>query len=176
MPIDAKTGLGAILANHVIWNDKEGLIPPLNEEPPLPTKGYNKHSHSRYSGGALIKDKLEIVEYEWGTITNKDSQQFWVTQPKIKKEVNSKGQSIDKIGLLDLVFNSDTSTWGVATYEIDVKKCYLVERDTNGNIATDSKGQQKRSPLYNSDTTKTNIIWDESGNCWRLFSVYAPGV
>ena len=179
MPIDAKTGLGAILANHVIWNDSEGFVPPLNAEPSLPTKGYNKHSHSRYSGGALIKDKLEIVEYEWGTITNKDSQQFWVTQPQIKKEINSKGESIDKIGLLDLVFNPDTQTWGVAALEIDIKKCYFVERDEEGNTVIDSRGNQKRSPLYHDNQLNNSIIWDEEGNngqgCWRLLAVYASG-
>jgi hypothetical protein len=176
MPVDAKTGLGTILANHVIWNDAESVIPSLNAEPsPLPEKGYNKHSHSRYSGGALIKDKLEIVEYEWGTIINKDSQQFWTTQPQIKKELNTKGESIDKIGLLDLVFNPDTGTWGVAALEIDVKKCYLIERDENGDIVIDSKGQQKKSPLYNEDQTKTAIVWDENAGCFRLYAVYAPG-
>jgi len=180
MPIDAKTGLGAVLANHVIWNDAESVIPPLNAEPsPLPEKGYNKHSHSRYSGGALIKDKLEIVEYEWGSITNKDSQQFWVTQPSIKKEVNTKGESVDKIGLLDLVFNPDTQTWGVAALEIDVKKCYLVERDEEGNIALDANGNEKKAPLYNDNEFFTSVIWDKDGRnglgCWRFLSVYASG-
>ena len=175
MPIDAKTGLGPMLSNHVIWNDSEGFIPPLNAEPPSPAKGYNKHSHSRYSGGALIKDKIEIVEYEWGSIVNKDSQQFWVNQPAIKKEINTKGESIEKIGLLDLVFNPDTLTWGTSAFEIDINKCYLIERDENGVIKLDSKGQQKKSLLYNTDQTKTSIIWDESGNCWRFYAVYSPG-
>ena len=59
--------------------------------------------------------------------------------------------------------------------EIDVKKCYLVEKDENGDIVLDSKGQEKKSPLYNADQTKTSIIWDESGNCWRFYAVYASG-
>jgi len=168
MPIDAKTGLGAILANHVIWNDSEGFIPPLNEEPSLPKKGYNKHSHSRFSGGALIKDSLEIVEYVWGSITNKDSQQFWVAQPAIKTQVNSKGQTVQKIGNLDLVFNPDTLTWGVTALEIDIKKCNLVQRDEDGNII-------HSAPLWNEDQTKTSIIWDESSQTWRLLAVYADG-
>lgn len=175
MPIDAKTGLGNILANHVIWNDSEGFIPPLNEEPPLPEKGYNKHSHSRYSGGALIKGVLEIVEYDWGSIVNKHSQQFWTNEPQIATALNSNNQTVQKIGTLDLVFNPDTKTWGVAALEIDVKKCYLVERDINGNIVVDNKGQQKKSPLYNTDQTKTSVIWDENGSCWRFLAVYAEG-
>ena len=174
MPIDAKTGKAPILGGHVIWNDSEGKVPPLNEEPPDPKKGYNKHSHSRYSGGALIKDKLEIVEYKWGSITNKESQQFWETQPSIVKVVNTKNESVEKIGLLDLVFNPDTKTWGVSAYEIDVAKCYLVQRDVNGAIKKDSKGQDMKSFLYNEDTTKTSVIWDENSKCWRFLAVYAP--
>jgi hypothetical protein len=179
MPIDAKTGLGQILANHVIWNDSEGVIPPLNAEPSLPTKGYNKHSHSRYSGGALIKDVLEIVEYVWGSIINKDSQQFWVTQPKIATETNSNGIQVDKIGKLDLVFNPDTQTWGVAAYEIDVRKCYLVEHDEDGNIKLDANGNEMKSPLFNDNELFSSVIWDKDGRngqgCWRFLSVYASG-
>jgi len=175
MPIDAKTGLGPILSNHVIWNDSEGFIPPLNREPPNPAKGYNKHSHSRYSGGALIKDKLEIVEFEWGTIVNKDSQQFWKNNPLIKTDKNTKGEEVDKIGLLDLVFNPDTLTWSTSALEIDIKRCYLVERDETGAVKLDSKGQPMRSLLYNTDQTKTSIVWDENGNCWRFYAVYSPG-
>jgi hypothetical protein len=180
--VDIKTGMGQMLGGSIIWNTSELGNPPANVEPPVPDtitgKGYNKHSHSRFSGGALIKDVLEIVEYDFVAtpVTNKHSQQFWVTQPQIKKEINTNGEQVDKIGLLDLIFNPDKGTWGVASYEIDVKKCFLVERDENGDIMLDSKGQEKKSLLYNPDTTKTSITWDESGNCWRLFSVYAPGV
>jgi hypothetical protein len=181
-PIDIGAGMGQILGGSLIWNTSELGNPPTNVEPPVPNaitgKGYNKHAHSRFSGGALIKDVIEIVEFDFVTtpITNKHSQQFWQTQPKIKKEVNTNGQSVDKIGLLDLVFNPDTQTWGTPAYEIDVKKCFLVERDKNGDIALDSKGQQKRSLLYNSDTTKTSIVWDENAGCFRFYSAYAPGV
>lgn len=177
-PIDAKSGLNPKLSGHVIWNDTE-VQAPLNKEPSIPSKGYNKHSHDRYSGGALIKDMLEIVEYDWDStspkIVNKHSQQFWKKQPKIKTEVNSKKQTVDKIGNLDLVFNPDTKTWGVAAYEIDIKKCNFVERDANGDIVTDSKGHEKKSPLYNEDQTKTSIVWDENAQTWRLYSAYAPG-
>jgi hypothetical protein len=180
-PIDIKAGMGQILGGSLIWNTSELGNPPINDEPPVPDentgKGYNKHTHSRFSGGALIKDVIEIVEYDFDStpIANKHSQQFWQEQPKIKKEINSKIEQVDKIGLLDLVFNPDTKTWGCPAYEIDIKKCYLVERDISGVIALDSKGQEKKSPLYNEDQTKTSIIWDESGNCWRFLAVYAEG-
>jgi hypothetical protein len=172
---DIRTGRNAQLSGAVLWNDAEMAFPPLNTEPDIPTEGYNKHSHSRFSGGALIKDVLEIVEYEWGAITNKHCQQFFYPEPKIKKEINSYGESVDKIGLLDLVFNPDTGTWGVAAYEIDVKRCYLVERDENGDIAVDSKGQEKKSLLYNEDATKSSIVWDENAGVFRFYAVYAPG-
>ena len=178
-PIDPSTGRGQQFGGAVIWNNTE-IDTPLKHEPDQPTVGYNKHSHSRYSGGALIKDCLEIVEYDWDnvypSIDNKHSQQFWVNQPKIKTEVNTQKKTVDKIGLLDLVFNPSTKTWGTPAYEIDVKKCYLVERDANGIIVVDSKGREMKSPLYNTDPTKTSIVWDENGNCWRLYAAYAPGV
>jgi hypothetical protein len=175
-PVDAKTGKGLTHGGRILWNDSEETIPPIDEEPPEPKEGYNKHSHSRFSGGALIKDVLEIVEYDidWN-IHNPHSQEFLTETPSIKTEENSNRETVDKIGKLDLVFNADTQTWGVAAYEIDVKKCYLVERDIDGNISLDSKGNQKKSPLYNEDQTKTSIIWDENASCFRFFAVYAPG-
>jgi hypothetical protein len=174
-PTDIKTGRGAEYGSSIAWNDTELDRPPINAEPDEPRFGYHKHSHDRFSGGALIKDMLEIVEYVWDTITNKHSQQFWTSQPQIAKEQNSHGEQVNKIGPLDLIFNADTIKWGVASYEIDVKKCYLVERDVNGNIALDSRGNQKKSPLYNSDTTKTSVVWDSDAQVWRFYSVYAPG-
>jgi len=175
-PIDIRSGRGLVSGAGVIWNNTE-IDGVYGTQPTTPTIGYNKHAHSRFAGGALIKDVVEIVEYEWGAITNKQSQGFFKPEdfPKIKKDINTKLQSVDKIGLLDLVFNPDTLTWGCPAYEIDIKKCYLVERDINGDIALDSKGQAKRSPLYNADQTKTSIVWDENGNCFRLYCVYAPG-
>ena len=177
-PVDISTGLGPVMGNGVIWNDGELDYPPINEEAPTPTKGYNKHTHSRYSGGALIKQNLEIVEYDatwFARITNKHSQQFWQTNPRIATEVNTNHETVEKIGLLDLVFNSDTLKWGTAAYEIDIKKCYFVERDSDGNIVLDSKGNEKKSPLYNTDQTKTSIIWDEDNQVYRLYAAFAPG-
>lgn len=174
-----QSALGRSKGNFILWNSSE-IDNPANIEPTDPetldeVSSYNIHPHSRWSGGALIKGVLEIVEYVWGTIVNKHSPQFWQEQPQIATEVNSKGETVKKIGQLELIFNPDTLKWGTSAFEIDIKKCYFVERDDNGDIALDSKGQQKRSPLYNVDTTKSSIVWDENGNCFRLYSVYAPG-
>ena len=177
-PVDIDAGLGSIMGNGVIWHDGELDFPPINAEAPLPTKGYNKHTHSRYSGGAIIKQNFEIVEYDptwFATITNKHSQQFWQTDPKIKKSLNSKNESVDTIGLLDLTFNPDTLKWGTTAYEIDVRKCFFVERDADGVIVLDANGKEKKSPLFNTDQTKTSIQWDEDSQVWRLYAAYAPG-
>jgi hypothetical protein len=183
---DINSGFGAILGIGIIFNDSELELPPINVEPSLPTIGYNKHTHSRYSGGALIKQNLEIVEYDpvdWALITNPHSQQFWQTDPKIKKTLNSKTESIENIGTLDLIFNADTGKWGVATLEIDIKACQFVQRRTTdgtggekiGDIEKDSKGNEMKGPLWNEDQTKSSIIWDEDGQCWRIYAVYSPG-
>jgi hypothetical protein len=168
------TSKSSMYGGSIFWNDSE-VGSPNQSQPSNPTKGYHKHSHSRYSGGALIKDVLEVVEFDWGIITNKHSQQFLTTQPSIATEINSKGETVEKIGLLDLVFNPDTQTWGVAALEIDVKKCYLVMKDENGDIELDEKGQEIRAPLWNEDTNKTSIVWDSNGKCFRLYAVYSPG-
>lgn len=161
----------------IFWNDSE-IGSPNQVQPSTPTKGYHKHTHSRYSGGALVKDVLEIVEYAWGGITNKHSQQF-AEEPEIAVTLNSKNETVQKIGKLDLVFNPDTLTWGVNALEIDITKCYFVKRDTEGNIEVDSKGHEKKSFLYNDNKLQTSFVWDENGNngngCWRLLAVYASG-
>lgn len=199
-PIDIKVGSSRRTGGPVIWNSEEAKNPPVNAQPPNPeaisgSKGYNKHSHSRYSGGALIKDVLEIVEYVWGAITNKHSQQYWSNEPTIATDVNSNGETVQKLGKLELIFNPDggydNSTipptpigmWGISTYEINVKKCYLVKRRTTdgslgekiGDIEKDSKGQEMKSLLYNDDTTKTSLVWDENAGVWRFYAVYAVG-
>lgn len=196
-PIDIDAGLGSIMGNGVIFNDGELDYPPANAEAPAPTKGYNKHTHSRYSGGALIKQNLEIVEYDptdWALITNPHSQQFWQTNPKIRttRTTDDSHRTVEMIGSLDLIFNPDAGVdaitgnpigkWGVATLEIDVRKCNFVQRRTAdgdgqvaGDIQNDSKGIPMSSPLYNSDQTKTSIIWDEDNQVWRLYAVYSPG-
>ena len=174
-PVDFSAGKGQECGGGVIWNDSELALPPADSEPPLPSKGYNKHTHSRFSGGALLKDGVEVVEFEAGGISNIHSQQYWQDEPEIKTTINSNKQTVDKIGTLELIFDADTKKWGSPAYEIDVKKCYLVERDENGDIAM-ANGQEKKSPLYNSDITKTAIIWDSNAGVWRFLAVYAPGV
>jgi hypothetical protein len=187
--IDIKTGLTPDMSGSVIWNDSEINTPPINEEPILPVKGYNKHSHSRYSGGALIKDALEIVEYEsgdWALITNPHSQQYWTFDPKTSQVKNKNGEMVDKIGLLDLFFNPDggydpitgnpKGTWGCAAYEIDVKKCNFVLRDDEGNIVYSAPLYIESSPGVQ-DLNASSIIWDVNGRngqgCWRFYAVYA---
>jgi hypothetical protein len=172
-PYDIKSGQG-FKGGTVFWNDTE-IGHQVGTQPNAPSRGYHKHSHSRYFGGALIKDVVEIVEYDWGAIpaNQRHSLQF-ITDLSIVKEKNSDDELVDKIGTLDLVFNPDTQKWGCPAYELDVKKCYLVERTATGAIATDSKGQQKKSLLYNADTNLTSVIWDENGRCWRFLAVYSP--
>ncbi len=173
-PTDIRAGRGQLLGSPVLWNNTE-IDAVYETEPLTPSIGYNKHSHSRFSGGALIKDVLEIVEYVWGSITNKHSQQFFPSQPEIATVVNSNGETVEKIGKLDLSFNADTLKWGVNALEIDIKKCYLVERDDDGNIALDENGNEKKSLLYNSDGNKTAVIWDKNAQVFRFYAVYAPG-
>jgi hypothetical protein len=179
-PISIGAGLGSIKGGPVIWNETE-IDAPYGTQPAIPTIGYNKHAHSRFSGGALIKDVIEIVEYEWGAITNKHSQGFLKPEdfPEIKKEANTAGAQVDKIGLLDLVFNADTKTWGCPAYEIDVRKCYIVERDEDGNIKLDANENEMKSPLFNDNELFSSIIWDKDGRngqgCWRFLAVYASG-
>ena len=181
MPISANSGLGAMKGGGVIWNSEELTFTPHGEEVPIPdekTKSYNTHTHSRYSGGALIVDALEIVEYDWNGIQNKHNLQNLTEeqQPKVKTEINSKNEVVFKIGGLDLIFDADQQLWGSAAYEIDVKKCFLVVRDNNGNIMLDENGNEKCSPLYNTDGTKSAVVWDKNAECWRFYATFASGV
>lgn len=178
-PIDIKAGLGSIKGGSIIWNTSEIGSIPANEEPPVPGKetggkGYNNHSHSRFSGGALIKDVLEVVDYDLSSIVNPHSQQFWQEQPGIKTSINTEGESVQRIGVMDLVFNPDTKTWGCPAYEIDIERCIFVKRNSDGEIEEDENGNKMSAPLYNTDPTKTSIIWDVNGKCWRIYAVYAP--
>ena len=197
-PVDVTAGYGLISGNAVLWNNGELGTPPINEEIPLiwTTKGYNKHTHSRYSGGALIKQNLEIVEYDptdWALIVNPHSQQFWQTNPKIRTTVTSdpSHKTVEMIGTLDVIFNPDAGTdsngnpigkWGVATLEIDVRKCNFVQRRTEdgdgqkaGDIQKDENGIEMKGPLWDSDQTKSSIIWDKDSQVWRLYAAFAPG-
>lgn len=183
---DISTGMGQTFAGAIVWNDAELLLPAYGTKPDDPTKGYNRHSHSRFSGGALEANTLEIIEYDvtWATdpTHHKDCQSLWKTTPEIKKVKNTDNEDIEKIGLLDLIFNADKEKWGCAAYEIDISKCFFVLRGADGEIELDENGIEKKSPLYITskvggvtevDKAKTSIVWDKTGKCWRIFAVYS---
>jgi len=161
----------------IAWNDSELNNPPLFTKPVDPKKGYNKHFHTRYAGGALDINAVEIVEYdiEWNTdpTHSKHSQQFFGTIPIIKKMQNTKNENVDKIGNIAFIFDADSAKWGTSAFEIDIKKCYLVQKDENGNIELDENGNEKKALLYNADDTKTNIVWDSTAKVFRLYAIYA---
>ena len=161
----------------IIWNNSE-INASYGIQPAVPKFGYNKHSHSRFSGGALIYGVIEIVDYDWGAVTNKNSQSFLDELP-IVKDKSTSGETVDRIGTLSLVFDPDSSSWGCPAYEIDVRKCFLVERETEGNnkgeIKLDDNGKQMKSALYNEDQTKTSVVWDKNAQVWRFYAVYSPG-
>ena len=142
--IDISTGKSVILSGSVIWNDAESQIPRYGQVAPTPTRGYNKHSHSRYSGGALMINALELVEYDSDTIENPHCQQFNNKTPKIatiKHTVEGREEIIEKIGLLDIAFNPTTRKWGTSSTDIDVETTYLVRKVTEqGNAYLRSKG------------------------------------
>ena len=158
---------------NIIWNDGDLSNPPWGTEPNTPTKAYNEHGHSRFSGGALPIDVVEFVEYDWGELTNKHCAAFWYEDPTIAKVKNSSNEEVEKIGVLDLVFNADTGKWGVTTYEINVEHTYLVKRKADGTIETDENGVEKKSVLYNADSTKSAVVWDSTGQVWRFHATYA---
>lgn len=186
-PSDIETGLGATFGGNFIWNDAELLFPPYGQQPSTPIKGYNKHGHSRYAGGALDIHILELVEYETnddeeiidsnGKVLNKHSQGFWKTKPNIKKD-----GEVPKIGLLDIAFDRDSKKWVAGANYIDVERTYLVQYiwtkdgeevdpDTEGatrEIKTDENGNEMKSPLFN------NMVWDKIGKYWRFYAVFRP--
>ena len=200
-PMDLGSRKG-YLGGTIYWNDTE-IGEGIGNQPSSPNQGFHKHTHSRFAGGALIKGAVEIVEYE-----NEDgdlnfhSQQFRdESKWKIAKEergTEGNRESVDKIGLLDLIFNPDTQTWGVATYGIDVESCYFIKRrkvaakDEYGNpvegqnigdIEKDENEHEMKSALYivkedgTQDIASSSIIWDKNGRqgmgVFRLLSAYA---
>jgi len=99
--VDLKTGLGGTYGNFMPWNNAELEFPPYGLKPPTdPTIGYHRHSHSRYAGGALDINTLEFIEYniDWDESDDysKHCQQFWGTDPPIKKDDNG----IEQIGTI----------------------------------------------------------------------------
>ena len=170
--LDPNKGWGH-LGGMLVWNDAELKNPGTNNKPDDPTEGYNKHSHSRYAGGALDVNTLELVEFIFDGDQNPHCQQFFEKAPSIANADKEGGGSVPKIGKLDVIFDAENAKWKVTAGEIDVRKTYLVMRDENGNLMTDEKGQVMKAPLYSTDQTKTNIIWDSNAKVWRILAVYA---
>ena len=111
---DISSGLGQLFGGNTVWNDSELKLPPYGQKPSNPTKAYNRHSHSRFSGGALDINTLELVQYDcdWNTgIWNKDCQGFWKVYPSIAKEKKANGIEIEKIGNLEITFDPEKGKW-----------------------------------------------------------------
>ena len=166
------TGLGKLFARqgNIIWNDADTQRIAFGIQPPDPEKGYNKHGHSEFAGGALDIHTLQLVEYETqdpevenpiildseGEPVNKHCQAYWKIKPNIKKEGD-----VEKIGLLDIEFDAVDRKWVAGAGMIDVEKTYLVQyiykledvevpEGTEGatkEIRKDKKGKPMKAPL-----------------------------
>lgn len=114
------TGLGKIFGrqSNIIFNNADASNPGFGNQPAEPTKGYNKHGHSRYAGGALDINTLELVEYvntnsvildQYGNPVNKHCQSYWKNQPGIIKDDNN----IEKISNLskNIVWDKEEKCW-----------------------------------------------------------------
>jgi len=109
--VEPSTGLGGTFGSNLAWNDTELKIPPYGQKPIDPTRGYNKHFHSRYSGGAFDWRVTEIVEFDTDWTTDSDRcphcQQLFRTEPPIKKD--DRGQY--KISTLEGNTNRPNMVW-----------------------------------------------------------------
>jgi len=172
-PVEPGTGLGNTYGGNLPWNDSELKVPSYGTQPAIPTKGYNKHGHSRYSGGAMDINTLELVEYETdennnildeeGNILNKHSQQFWHNDGKIKTVEQADGEGntefVPKIGNLDIEFDASTRKWVAGSKYIDVEETYLVRRDESGEFMLDENETEMKSSLYNEDPLKSCLLY-----------------
>jgi hypothetical protein len=183
-PIDVRSGFGRIYGGPVIWNSQERDTPSIKSEIPTPADidaviPYNRHMHSRISGGALDINTTELVEFVY-TTQNKNDPAYWQEEPKRAKTKKTDGsnEEVEKIGTIRAVFDPDTKTWGISAFEIDIAKCYFVQRDpTTGNIMLDANGNEMKSLLFDvGDYTKRSFAWDLKSKCWRLYASYAPDV
>ena len=195
----AGTGLGQVgMAGDsgVLFNDSEARRPAWGTQPVAPQKGYNKHSHSRFAGGALDIHTLELVEYTTsdpdaddpvildanGRAINKHCQNYWDVLPNIVKE-----NGVDKIGMLDIAFDTDSKKWVAGAGLIDVERTYLVQYEIVieddkevKKIKKDSNGVEMKSPLLDASGSqsdnldKSNVIWDADAQCWRFYAVFKP--
>lgn len=200
------TGKGRVPGRQggIIWNDGDAAITPWGEQSPAPTKGLHKHHHSEYAGGALDIHTLKLVEYETqdpevedpiildseGNSINKHCQSSWKIQPNIRKE-----NGIEKIGYLDIEFDTASKKWVTGANMIDVERTYLVQYvwkkegievppETEGaarEIKKDANGIEMKSPLLyttseddNENLNKSNVIWNKEARCWRFYAVFKP--
>ena len=105
------TGLGKFpgAQGNIIFNDAETQKISYGTQPPTPTKGFNKHSHSKFSGGALDINTLELVEFDFSLGQNKHCQSYWKDLPKIKTD-NKGTEKIGGIGS-NLVWDEESDSW-----------------------------------------------------------------
>ena len=113
------TGLGKLpaRAGNIIFNDGDAQLKAFGEMPLAATKGYNKHSHGRFSGGALDINTLELVEYNL-TGYNKDCQSYWKEPPSIEldEDGNEKISDLSK----NMVWDKEEKCWRfIAVYADD---------------------------------------------------------
>lgn len=115
-PVDIRTGLGGSYGNFLPWNDAELKLPPYGEKPDDPTEGYHKHTHSRFAGGALNIEYLELVKYnvdDWDTDENYNPhcQQFWIESPPIEVDSNGEEKISNIFGLNSSNTNKPNMVW-----------------------------------------------------------------
>jgi len=116
--VDIRTNLGGTYGNTILWNDAEMALPPYGVKPGDPTEGYHQHTHSEFSGGALIINFVELVEYDVDFNTSGEysphCQQFWDTKPQIKKDEDGneqKGSLFGKPEDPNLVWDKINKCW-----------------------------------------------------------------
>lgn len=175
--VSLSSGLSRKFGGNIIWNNVGMGALPYGQKPNESdlTTGFNKHGHSKFAGGALDINTLELVEYDcdWSAGDwSKHFQELWKTSPSIKKVERKDGTLVEKIGNLDIEFDAESGKWIASAGEIDVEKTNLVMKD-EGEIKKDSKDQEMKAPLYNSDENKTCVVWDEDAEVWRFYAVYA---
>jgi len=189
------TGLGQLPLHQgsIIFNDAENMRPPFRTQPRAPEKGYNKHSHSRYAGGALDIHTLELVEYVTsdpdiddpiildanGRALNKHCQGYWDVLPKIAKADDN---ITDKIGMLDIEFDTENKKWiaggqividetNFLQYDVDEEGTKIIKKDSEGNnMRAPINGKVEEETLYS--LLRDNAVWDEEYQCWRFYAVY----
>ena len=108
-PVDPSTGLGNTFGGNMTWNDSDTKLPPWGTgRPNSPTKGYSKHFHSRYSGGAFDIGIIELVKFDtnWETdpARNPHCQHLFKTEPKVETDDNGE----EKISTLEGLNNTNT--------------------------------------------------------------------